>query len=330
MAAGDEILIADASDRDREGMRQLFDANGYVCTAVATADEARDLVSRKFFPAALIDLDLERPHGGIALAREVRERSPQTAIVILTARRSFEGAQEALRSGCLDIVGKRPEEVAHLRRTVATATDRYRAGDKSSPLLRDVKQIVDEAIQVMIGLARRIYVEKPDDTDGKQTAVGMAGTRPKVLVIDSDTAFLKEIAQAVAKFDWDIAAEMTGGSALDKAGEHKFDIVATRDSLPDLPGSMVLKSLQAEQPQVQGLLYTQPGGNGRIERWQETKSGEVERPFRDAKHLVEKIAALVAERGSEQRDRRVIQKFRAEHADFLKRWADMKSRLDSM
>ena len=328
MAAGDEILIVDASDRDREGMRQLFDGGGYVCTAVATADEARDLVSRKFFPAALVDLDVERPNGGIALAREIRERSPQTALVILTARRSFEGAQEAIRLGAVDIVGKRPEEIAHLRRTVATATDRYRAGDKASPLLRDVKQIVDEAIQVMIAMARRIYAEKPDDAEGKKTTAG--GGKPKVLVIDSDTAFLKEVAQAVAQYDWDIAAEMTGGSALDKAGEHKFDIVATRDTLPDLPGSMVLKSLQAEQTSVQGVLYTDPGGNGRIERWQEARSVNVERPFRDAKHLVQHIAALVEERGSEQRDRRVIQKFRAEYADFLKRWADMKSRLDSM
>src|SRR5688500_15302850 len=121
-------------------MRKVFDDEGYVCTAVAGGDDAQDLVGRKFFPAALIDLDVDRPGGGIEIARNLRERSPQTAIVILTTRRSFEAAVEAIRAGCLDVVVKRPEEVPHLKRIIAVAADRYRAGDKSGTLLRDVKQ----------------------------------------------------------------------------------------------------------------------------------------------------------------------------------------------
>jgi DNA-binding NtrC family response regulator len=325
MAAGDELLIVDATERDREGMRRLFDGEGYVCTVVATGDDARDLVTRKFFPAALIDLDLDAPGGGIEVARTIRERSAQTAIVILATRRSFEGAVEALRAGCIDVVIKRPEEIPHLRRVVAIAADRYRASDSGGAMLREVKGIVDEALEIMIKMARMVYADAASTSGKTQTPAAT-----KVLVIDADSAFLKEIAQGIMDKDWEIAAEMTGGSALDKAGEHKFDIVACRSDLPDLPGSMVLKSIQAQHADTVGLLYTAPGGAGRIERWEQERSVDVERPFRDAAHLVQRIATLAAERGNIDRDRRVIQRFRSDHADFLRRWSEIKSRLGSL
>jgi DNA-binding NtrC family response regulator len=328
MASGDELLIVDSAERDREGMRKVFDDEGYVCTAVATGDDARDLVGRKFFPAALIDLDVDRPGGGIEIARSLREKSRQTAIVILTTRRSFEAAVEAIRAGCIDVVVKRPEEVPHLKRIIAIAADRYRAGDKSGTLLRDVKQVVDDAIKIMIDMARVVYADTSSLGSGKEAATPRAA--PKILVIDADSSFLKEIAQAMGQNDWEIAAEMTGGSALDKAGEHKFDIVACRDDLPDLPGSMVLKSIQAQRPEMVGLLYSAPGGGGRIERWEQERTTNVERPFKGAAHLVQKIAELASEKGSIERDRRVIQKFRSEHADFLRRWAEIKSRFDAL
>jgi DNA-binding NtrC family response regulator len=325
VASGDELLIVDAVERDREGMRQLFDAEGYVCTVVGSGEDAAELVTRKFFPAALIDLDVGAQGRGVEVARAIRERSPQTAVVILTARRSFESAVEALRAGCLDVVVKRPEEVPHLKRMVGIAVDRYRASDTSGAMLQEVRAVVDEALEIMIGLARRVYVD-PGTTSGE----AVRPATPKVLVIDADSAFLKEIAQRIVDKDWEIAAEMTGGSALDKAGEHKFDIVACRDELPDLPGSMVLKSIQAQRPETVGLLYTQPGGAGRIERWEHERSVDVERPFRDAGHLVQRMTGLVSQLGAVERDRRVIQKFRTDHAEFLRRWAETKARLDKL
>ena len=36
MATGDEILIVDASERDREGMRRLFDEDGYILVETGT------------------------------------------------------------------------------------------------------------------------------------------------------------------------------------------------------------------------------------------------------------------------------------------------------
>src|SRR5262245_35207578 len=102
--AGEELLVADSTERDREGLRKLFDDLGYVCTACGDAKTAQELIRRKFFPAAVIDLDFAGTGGGIGLVRFIQEKSKPTRIVLLSGRRSYEDAVEAFRLGAVDVV----------------------------------------------------------------------------------------------------------------------------------------------------------------------------------------------------------------------------------
>lgn len=318
MARGDELLIVDGIDGDREGMRRLFEEAGYVCTAVDNASEARDLLSRKFFPAALVDLDVEMPGSGVELVRFIRERSKQTGIVLLTGRRSFEGAVEAMRAGAVDVVFKRPDQVEHLREVVDAAAERYRATDHQGELLREVTAVLDDAFAIMLEMGRKAYAD---------VSVSVAVFRPHVLVIDADTSFLQEIAKLVANKEWEVSAEMSGGGALDKLSHHRFDLVACRADLPDLPGAMVLKTVQAQTPETVGLVYTGPGQDGHIDRWRDGKLEDVGKPFTKPAHLVDKMESIVGNIGAMARDRRVIAAFRSAHSDFFRRYAELKQRL---
>ena len=58
MAQGEELLIADTTERDRSGLRNVFEAEGFVCTVASGPEQARDLLRRKFFPVALIGLTI--------------------------------------------------------------------------------------------------------------------------------------------------------------------------------------------------------------------------------------------------------------------------------
>ena len=89
--SGAEILIVDSLERDREGMRNLFEKEGLVCTAVQDAAGARQWVLRKFFSAAVVDLDVGSVGGGLEVARFIREHSAATTIIMLSSRRSYEG-----------------------------------------------------------------------------------------------------------------------------------------------------------------------------------------------------------------------------------------------
>ena len=127
MVQGEELLIAEPVERDRKALRKLFDAEGYVCTAANDMAHACDMVQHKFFPVALVDLDFEGTNRGLELIQFIHERSAPTRIVLMAARRSFEAAVAALRTGVVDIVNKRPDQVEHLRSALRLALDRSQA-----------------------------------------------------------------------------------------------------------------------------------------------------------------------------------------------------------
>src|SRR5690606_12145929 len=128
---------------------------GYVVTAVGTAAEAHALAKSKLFPAAVVDLDTDVPAGGIELIRGLRQASPHTSIVLLSGRRAFEAAVDALRLGVLDVVLKRPDRVSHLKAAVERACDHYRSA--GGDLSRESRSVLEDAFKVMLVMARKIY-----------------------------------------------------------------------------------------------------------------------------------------------------------------------------
>jgi DNA-binding NtrC family response regulator len=292
MARGDEILIADSIERDRAGLRKMFEEEGYVCTAVSSAAEARDLIERKFFPAAVVDLDLDAPNHGLELLRYMGEHSRPTAVILLTGRRSFESAVEALRLGVVDVVSKRPDQVTQLSAAVRLAVDRHRATNKDGTLLREVRTVLDDAFKIMLSMGRRLY---GDGSHASNASVAVALPQPSILIVDDDAQFLQEVSQHIDQPGWKVAVEMSGGAALDKASSFAFQIVAAREQLMDLPGPMVIKSIQAQQPRTLGLVYTAPGPQGHIHRFEGGRTTKVDRPFQGAKELVDNLPKPVLE-----------------------------------
>jgi DNA-binding response OmpR family regulator len=261
--AGEELLIADSIERDREGLRKLFDDFGYVCTASGDVQTAQELVKRKHFPAAIVDVDFAGTGGGLSFVRFVQEKSKPTRVVLLTGRRSFEEAVEAFRLGVVDVVSKRPDQLPYLQGAVRRAMDLALAGEPGGALLFEVKDVLEDALRIMFTMGRRLY-----GGTSETSAAGLA-IKPAILVIDEDQAFLKQVAAALGDKPWDVSVELTGGAGLDRASTFNFQIVAVRDQLHDLPGHMLLRSAQAQQTSL-GLLYsvsvTRPGVRPRAGR----------------------------------------------------------------
>ena len=319
VAQGEEILIADSADRDREGLRKLFDDAGYISTGCKDMDTARELVRRKFFPAAVVDLDFGETNGGIDLARFLRQHSKPTAIVILAGRRSFETAVDALRLGVIDIVSKRPDQITQLRASVDRAVDRYHAGEGSG-LVAEMREAMEQALQIMFSMARRVYRKD----DGSDSGVKM---KPAILVIDEDQRFLGEVANLVAGKNWEISVELSGGSGLDRASTFSFQLFAVREELSDLPGSMVVRSAQAQGTETPGLLYS--SSTRRIERYEKGNAVKTW-PFAGPADLVRAIEEAVGEISARREERRYLQAFRSEHGEFLRRLADLKARIETL
>ena len=319
MASGEELLIADSNEQNRKGLRQLFDSQGYVCTVVEDMATAQSIARRKFFPVALIDLDFGGVSEGLELVHYIRQHSAPSRIVLMTARRSFEAAVEALRVGVVDIVTKQPEQLEQLVNAVQRATDRYRAGDKDSALLREVRGVLDEAFKIILDMCRKIY----GSSSSSSNALAM---KPTILIVDEDQAFLQQVAGLLSQHPWEVSVEMTGGSGLDKASTFAFQILAVREQLMDLPGHMLMTTAQAQRNTTLGLLYD--GVAGKIIRYDAGGKKTAETAFTSAQDLVHSLEQLVDELGTMRAERRYLQSFRSDHGPFLKRFAELKARID--
>lgn len=321
MSEGSELLVVDGAQKDREGLRAFFDQRGFVVTAAATGADARRLLAQKFFPVALIDLDVDEPGGGVELIRHVRQVSRPTAIVMITSRGTFDGAVEAFRAGAIDVVEKSAAHVEHLASVVTLAAERFRTGAESDALYREIRGVLDESFKVMLEMSRKVYAH---------LSLAAMPLKPRVLVVDGEQEFLKELSQLVRKKDWDVSGEVSGGGAMDRGMSAPFDIVASRMELPDLRGSIVLRSIQAQRGEVLGLLYSAADGSGRIDRVEQGQTEDTERPFRGPAHLVERIEALADEMSTRAQERRFIQAFSADHRDYLRRYAELKLKIDRL
>jgi DNA-binding NtrC family response regulator len=320
--AGEELLIADGIDRDREGLRKLFDDQGFICTGCGDVATAQELVRRKFFPVAVIDLDFGSTGGGLDFARFVQQTSRPTRLVLLAGRRSFEAAVEALRLGVVDVVIKRPDQIAHLQSTVQRALDLYRSGDKGSALMTEVKDVIEDSLRIMMAMARKLYGTH------ESSGAGMA-IKPAILIVDEDQHFLKQVATHLGNKPWEVSIELSGGSGLDRASTFNFSIVAVREQLTDLPGQMLLRSAQQHQSQLLGLVYSPSGNGARVERYENGRLTKTW-PWSSAETLVRCMEELVTELGARREERRYMQAFRTEHGSFLKRVAELKSRIDQI
>lgn len=140
------VLVVDDDPVVRESLQRLLGKRGYAVETAGTAEEALLLLEQKLF--ALVITDWQMPGmDGLALLRRVKERSPHTPVVMITAYGSTETVIQALRGGVSDFVLKpyRPEELLQIvEREVARHRQAVPAGLTSGIGARLSREQLDE------------------------------------------------------------------------------------------------------------------------------------------------------------------------------------------
>lgn len=129
------LLLAEDDRTIVMGLSYALRQQGYEVSAAATAAEALDLLSRRSFDLALLDLSL--PDGsGYDLCRLIKQNCPSTAVIFLTACDEEVSVVMGLDMGASDYIAKpfRLLELlsrirAVLRRPGGTEQDELRLGD---------------------------------------------------------------------------------------------------------------------------------------------------------------------------------------------------------
>lgn len=101
----ERVLIADDDPLGREFLGEALRSLGYEVTAVATAEDAIERVSKDVPDLVLTDYQMSGKTG-VDLLKEIKKRSPRTAVAVLTAYGTVERAVEAMREGAEDFLLK--------------------------------------------------------------------------------------------------------------------------------------------------------------------------------------------------------------------------------
>jgi two-component system response regulator PilR (NtrC family) len=100
-----KILVVDDELSMREFLSILFEREGYSVAVAGSAEQALRLMDDSLFDLVLSDVSMPGLTGIELLAR-IKERSPETAVLLLTAFSTAEQAVEAMKLGAYDYLCK--------------------------------------------------------------------------------------------------------------------------------------------------------------------------------------------------------------------------------
>ncbi len=326
-ADGQEVLVVDGDEKVQRGLGQLLTNENLVPTVLADPQRARALVKEKYFAAALIDLDTPSPNAGLELVRFMKQEAPATELFVMAARKVFESAVLAFRAGASDVVIKSPDQVEYLKQRVVEACSSVRTRAQDEQLLGEALAVHEEFLKKLMESSRRSAELEERLGGGSQSAEADGDTR--VLVVETiDDPWLGQLLPEMLRGGYDLRICGSGGEGIDVASAVKFQIAIVRDSLPDLPGSMVIAALKGQSPDTITILFSRPGARpGRAEVIEGSRTIPLVPEFSNVKQLVERLDELRQAFTAKSRERRYLASFRQQNYELLKRYAELKQKL---
>src|ERR687887_978387 len=132
------ILIVDDESEIRESLQTLLELEGYRVQTAGSGEEGLAHIASHPFDLMLLDLALPGK-SGIEVLREIHERDPQLAVIMITAYGTVENAVQAMQNGAANFIQK-PWDNEKLLADVRVAVARHRAEEENIQLKRALKQ----------------------------------------------------------------------------------------------------------------------------------------------------------------------------------------------
>jgi DNA-binding NtrC family response regulator len=177
------LLVVDDEETTRELCLAVAHQVGLNATAVASAEEALEVVELSAVDIVLTDLKLPKT-SGLELLKNLREMYPQISVIVLTQYGSIDSAIEATRHGAIDYVTK-PFRIEELRTRLEKAIHEFDL-QQENRLLRDQLNNGQPGFGKLIGLSpkmQRLYrtIEKVSLHEYPVLVLGESGTGKELI-----------------------------------------------------------------------------------------------------------------------------------------------------
>ena len=163
-----KLLIVDDDRNLLELIKMRLESLDYEVRATQDEEEAKKAVTEQVFDLAVIDLQLLH-QDGISLMEELRLKSPELPVIILTAHGSIESAVEAIKRGAYTYLTK-PFDARELTLHIARALENRRLTseiDRLRELLSekyDFKNIIAKSAKMRMVLESVSRIANTDST----------------------------------------------------------------------------------------------------------------------------------------------------------------------
>lgn len=118
-----KLLVVDDDDLVLEGFKSVLREEGYEVAEASSGTKAFKLIGRNRFDLVLVDL-MMGGIDGLGILREVKRKSPETVVVIVTGYESIESILEAMRCGAYDYLIKPCSEI-DLKMTIRRGLEKH-------------------------------------------------------------------------------------------------------------------------------------------------------------------------------------------------------------
>jgi DNA-binding NtrC family response regulator len=132
------ILIIDDEAAIRESLQTLLEMEGFQVDVAGDGEEGLAQLAARPFDLVLLDFALP-DRNGLLILRDIRERDPDLAVIMITAYGTVENAVRAMQAGATNFVQK-PWDNEKLLADVRAAVGRRRAEEENIQLKRAMKQ----------------------------------------------------------------------------------------------------------------------------------------------------------------------------------------------
>ncbi|HBG23690.1 MAG TPA: DNA-binding response regulator, partial [Rikenellaceae bacterium] len=175
-----KLLIVDDEQSVRYSFKKLFNSSNYTFNEASNADEA--IASFKKERPSLVILDIEMPgRDGIQVLKELKELSPKTPVIIITAYGSGDRVIKAMKYGAYEYIEK-PFDIPRLMVVIEEALKNSVSEEESAatePLKKKLPAIKSE--EVLVGESTAIkevfkLIGRVATSDASILIVGESGT----------------------------------------------------------------------------------------------------------------------------------------------------------
>jgi len=153
------VLVVDDEGAIRYSISKTLQRVGYQVSSASSGEEALDLMNDQVFDVVLTDIRMSGV-SGVELLSRIKERQPDTVVILMTGYASLSTAVEALRLGAHDYLIK-PSSSQDLRQSVQRGLERAHNLRRRRALLDAIQLNVKELTGTSIEVSPRMLLQAP-------------------------------------------------------------------------------------------------------------------------------------------------------------------------